>query len=123
MSEASHPEKIDRDYIRLLQMMRRFVKEEFGVSIHISQDDAIAQLLRYAADSQNHVLKEMALELTEMTRQAPEPEEVQEKVAEEELSRYYRGAAIIDDEPAAQANKPKEKPRPTRVYRGRVINS
>lgn len=125
MSEPGHPEQIDRDYIRLLQMMRRFVKEEFAVSVHISEDDAIAQLLRYAADSHNHVLKEMGKELEEFTRQSPAAESHETATPEEGHVRYYRGAAIIGDDHedhSAETDKPQEKARPTRVYRGQVIN-
>lgn len=125
MSQPSHPEQIDRDYIRLLQVMRRFIKEEFAVSIHISQDDAVPQLLRYAAESRNAVLKEMALELEEFTRQ--EPTAVIEEATDQpsEPVRYYRGAAMSgggQKEKSSRSDKPGEKTRPARVYRGQVVN-
>ncbi len=124
MTEPNHPEKIDRDYVRLLQMMRRFVKEEFATTIHINQDDVVTQLLHYAGESNNHVLKEMGKELEEFTRHAPPPNS--EPAAEEEQHvRYYRGAAIVDDGHGENSptEQPKEKSRPTRVYRGRVVNN
>ncbi len=125
MPESNHPNQINRDYVRLLQMMRRFVKEEFEVSIHINQDDAVTQLLHYSAQSQNPVLKEMALELEEFTGQTPALEQEDANAPEEEAVRYYRGVAIMDEsakKPSIAAEKPEEKSRPTRVYRGRVIS-
>lgn len=125
MSEPSHPQQIDRDYIRLLQMMRRIIKEEFEVAIHIDQDDAVAQLLHFSAQSQNSVLKEMALELEEFTGQTPALEQETDNVPEGEGVRYYRGVAIVDEsakKSSPDAEKHEEKPRPTRVYRGQVIS-
>ena len=126
MSELSHPDQINRDYIRLLQVMRRFVKDEFSVSIRMTQDDAVEQLLRYAADSRNHVLKEMGKELKEFTQSTPSAPVAKETNPQEgEHVRYYRGAAVSGDKPVkktVEADKPEEKPKATRVYRGRVIN-
>lgn len=127
MSELSHPDRINRDYIRLLQVMRRFVKEEFAVSIRMTQDDAITLLLDYADCSRNHVLQEMGKELREFTRR----EEI--AAAEEDATangnvRYYRGAAIVveedDDNPApVPAAKKTEQNGGKKIYRGRVVGS
>ena len=129
MSELSHPDSINRDYIRLLQVMRRFVKEEFAVSIRMTQDDAIALLLDYAERSRNNVLQEMGKELREFTQGSvtangsgtPDPQS---------HVRYYRGAAIIvdDDSPALPETPASMPKKPTqggtkKVYRGRVISS
>ncbi len=126
MSETAHPDQINRDYIRLLQMMRRFVKEEFGVSIHINQDDVVSQLLHHSAQSSNPVLKEMALELEEFTGQSLVPAQVTDDTPEEGVVRYYRGVAIVDvtakKASTSDVEKPAEKGRPTRVYRGQVIS-
>lgn len=125
MPDTSHPEQIDRDYVRLLQVMRRFVKQEFDVTIHINQDDVVSQLLHYAEQSTNHVLQEMGKELAEFTQHTPTTVD-HDPQQEAEHVRYYRGAAIVDDRhkenSAAPAEQPKEKSRPTRVYRGQVVN-
>lgn len=119
MSTIEHPTMINRDYIRLLQVMRRFIREEFACDIRISQDDVIEQLLHYSDRSRNHVLQEMGKELQEFVQQMP--------VAETDDApkvRYYRGAAIVVAEeenelktvtPVVQAEQPK------RIYRGQVI--
>lgn len=128
MSELNHPASINRDYIRLLQVMRRFVREEFAVSIRMTQEDAIEQLLHYAGESRNHVLQEMARELEEFTDNTS-AEDVQEEQAEGGAKvRYYRGAAIVveeEDEKNAQAAAAEPKQPPSggkKIYRGRVVS-
>lgn len=125
MSEMTHPEQINRDYIRLLQVMRRFVKEEFAVAIRMTQEDAVQQLLHYATSSRNHVLQEMGKELEEFTRGPIGGTETGTVGEGEEHVRYYRGAAIAGERPAAkssQRDEPKKRPKATRIYRGRVVN-
>jgi len=122
VTELSHPEQINRDYIRLLQVMRRFVKEEFSVSIRITQEDAVAQLLHYATLSRNHVLQEMGKELEEMTH-GSSPR--QTDAGQDEHVRYYRGVAIAEEVSTAKSasdDSESQSNRPTRVYRGRVIS-
>ena len=129
MSQPSHPASIDRDYIRLLQAMRRFVKEEFAVSLRMTQDDAIEQLLHYAGQSRNHVLQEMASELESYAgHMAEEPAANESNPGEPQGKvRYYRGAAIAVEQ-ADEQNQEKESAervspsRPKKIYRGQVIN-
>lgn len=125
MSELTHPSTINRDYIRLLQVMRRFVKEEFAITIHMTQEDAVDQLLHYAALSRNHVLQEMAKELRSFVH-TPEP---QAESAGEHGStvRYYRGAEIIE-EPSPPGATPEQEQETAgkqkkRIYRGQVVDS
>jgi hypothetical protein len=120
VSEPNHPEQINRDYIRLLQVMRRFVREEFSIAIRMTQEDAVPQLLHYAATSRNHVLQEMGKELKEMTQGSPEPARPNARSGEQ--VRYYRGVAIGGSKPVAKAGNAETKSRPTRVYRGQVIS-
>lgn len=130
MSELSHPDSINRDYIRLLQVMRRFVKEEFAVSIRMTQEDSIAQLLDYAERSRNHVLQEMGKELRDFTRREDAAAADEESMPHGNV-RYYRGAAIATDEdevssaapaPAPAVAKKVEQGNGKRIYRGRVIS-
>lgn len=130
MTEPTHPNEINRDYIRLLQAMSRFIREEFSVSIRMTQEGAVEQLLQYAEQSRNSVLQEMGKELRELTY-GPEPETPPEKTQakeEEEGVRYYRGAPVAgsgDAKSSAKAEDKAEKApvknKPTRVYRGQVI--
>lgn len=128
MPQPTHPTSIDRDYIRLLQAMRRFVREEFAVSIRMTQEDAIEQLLHYAEQSRNHVLQEMARELQVYAGEIPEEPAANESNPSDPHGkvRYYRGAAIAIEEEdegketAAEESKASSSG-PKRIYRGRVI--
>ncbi len=119
MSTIEHPTTINRDYIRLLQVMRRFIRDEFACDIRMSQEDVIEQLLHYAERSRNHVLQEMGKELREFVQQMP--------VAESDdapKARYYRGAAIAvtEEEHELKAAAPAvQVAQPRRIYRGQVI--
>lgn len=134
MSDLHHPNEINRDYIRLLQAMSRFIKEEFALTIRMTQEDAVEQLLHYAEESRNSVLQEMGKELREFTY-GPQPEEEEATGAshsnQEEGVRYYRGAPVAGSaSPSQQADKSKESPakadpaknKTTRVYRGQIVN-
>jgi hypothetical protein len=117
---------INRDYVRLLMVMRRFIKEEFNLSIRISEDDAAAQMLEYGAKSRNHVLREMAIELRQMI--APTlAETTDEKTANANATpaARYRGVVVHQQDPGTKAED-KSKPKTggdkiLRVYRGRPI--
>jgi len=130
VSELKHPNEINRDYIRLLQAMCRFVREEFSVSIRMTQEDAIDLLLHFAGQSSNNMLQEMGKELREFAYVPVTPEAaIAEELKGAEAVRYYRGAPVAgaDDNGNAsektKAEEPlKEKTKPTRVYRGRVVN-
>jgi len=112
--------------------MSRFIKEEFSLSIRMTQEDAVEQLLHYAEQSRNNVLQEMGKELREFTYgpEAAEPAAA-EPAAGEEGVRYYRGAPVAGSghsaktpvkEKAPAAKTAPEKSKPTRVYRGQVIS-
>jgi len=126
MSELTHPSTINRDYIRLLQVMRRFVKEEFAITIHMTQEDAVDQLLHYAALSRNHVLQEMAKELRSFVH-IPEQEPQTENAGEHGTTvRYYRGAEIIEEHSSPDATPEQEQEtagkQKKRIYRGQVVD-
>jgi hypothetical protein len=126
LSELNHPNEINRDYIRLLQGMSRFIKKEFSVAIRMTQGDAVEQLLHYAAQSENTVLQEMAKELKEFTfgNEAP----ASPAQTETEGVRYYRGAPVVSESrpgkaAATQRTDAETKNRPARIYRGQVVHS
>lgn len=118
MSTIEHPTTINRDYIRLLQVMRRFIRDEFACDIRMSQENVIEQLLHFADRSRNHVLQEMGKELREFVQQMPA------ETGEAPKVRYYRGAAIAVAEEAQElkaAAPAVQVPQPRRIYRGQVI--
>lgn len=124
MSELTHPSSINRDYIRLLQVMRRFVKEEFATTIHMTQEDAVDQLLHYAALSRNHVLQEMAKELRSFVHTPEHETEAETAAGHGGTVRYYRGAEIIDEPSPPDATQQQESAgkQKKRIYRGQVID-
>lgn len=133
MSELHHPDKIDRDYIRLLQAMSRFIKEEFSIAIRMTQENAVEQLLHYAEQSRNSMLQEMGKELREFTygTQTEDVATAEAEQGQEEGVRYYRGAPVAgsapSDKKSEKASAPAEKTatnksKPTRVYRGQIVN-
>jgi hypothetical protein len=121
VSNIDHPTSINRDYIRLLQVMRRFIREEFCCNIHMTQEDAIEQLLHFSELSRNHVLQEMGKELRELAQQSPA--ERMEDGHEEHRTRYYRGAAVaINEKHNAKATETAPLVKGSkRIYRGQVI--
>lgn len=141
MSGLNHPSEINRDYIRLLQVMRRFVQEEFKVAIRMTQEDAVEQLLHYAGLSRNNVLQEMGNELREFTGGTIVTNSAEEAPADDDKHiRYYRGVALAVEESATSATEvsataveeehalpppedsaPQPK-KPTRIYRGRAVS-
>ncbi len=115
MSQQGEPEIIDRDYVRLLMVMRRFVRDEFDTKVAISDPGATTQLLEYALRSRNEVLQEMGKELREILAPAVEDSE-----ADAEKVQYYRGVAQVvapREEEAATLSPPTKQ----RIYRGRVV--
>jgi hypothetical protein len=113
---------LSRDYGRLMLVMRRLVREEFSVTIHLDAPEAPEELLAFAERSNNFMLKEMATELEPMLveREAqpddllPEPEQSEENVT------YYRGAPVkkaTRSESSAEASHGE----PTRIYRGQKV--
>ncbi|MFU8837085.1 MAG: hypothetical protein ACNA75_02190 [Thiohalomonadaceae bacterium] len=117
---------INRDYVRLLMVMRRFIKEEFNLSIRISDEDAPTQMLKYGDKSRNHVLREMAIELRQMVKPTPNDSSTEQGSDSAATSTArYRGVVVHRQEPADRV-KPTTEPRAggdkiLRVYRGRPV--
>lgn len=125
MSLREEPEQIDRDYVRLLMMMRRFVRDEFDVRVAISDTAAAQTLLDYASRSRNKVLQEMGSELSEIL--APSPaSSIEHASLQDEKGHFYRG--VLQQPKAPKSPSPEEGEAALsgsckRIYRGRVINS
>lgn len=122
MSPQGQPELIDRDYVRLLMVMRRFIREEFNHKISINEEDAAVKLLDYAERSRNRVLQEMGKELRGMlTPVGDDLAATQDKSAPQQVH-YYRGVAQpVAAEPPATIGATPQPGRATRIYRGRVV--
>ena len=109
MNSSHHRFDINRDHIRLLQAMRRFVMDEFNVDVRISEEDAPFILLEHAERSRNRVLYEMGKELREF---------ITPKTATIPMQQYYRGVAV---EEIATKNDRKTAKTSVRVYRDQPV--
>lgn len=118
-SETSNPyNTLSRERIRLMLMMRRMVREEFGVTVPLSDEAAADELLAFASRARNSLLRQMARELEgHLVGQ----ENSSEETADAAPSRYYRGAAIPTEEDGTAARSDDSHSKPRRVYRGQVI--
>lgn len=113
--KTSAPE-LSRDVVRLMLMMRRLIKEEFAVTVPISDKNAADELFAFAGRSRNTLLRQMAREL-EQQLNVSQPDDTsppQEKPA----VATYRGAPVTQT--GQESTLPAE--RPKRVYRGRTIS-
>lgn len=118
MTQPEQPTQINRDYVRLLMVMRRFIREEFSIRIQISDSTAVEKLLHYAEQSANMVLQEMGKELRELLSPAGDDH----TAASEGTIHYYRGVAqpVATESSTRKQQRPQETPR-TRIYRGQVV--
>ena len=78
-------DKFTRQYGRLLMMMRRLVKEEFGVTVHLEETDAPQELLAFASRSRQHLLRQMMGELEDLLGE-PSASERAENTEEEKIT-------------------------------------
>lgn len=114
--ETTAPE-LSRDLVRLMLMMRRMVKEEFSVTIQLSDPEAAHELLAFADRSRNTLLRQMAREL-ETHGSSPMSEAADSHAAP--TSSRYRGAVVPSGDTGTASGSPVAS-RPKRVYRGQVI--
>lgn len=136
MSQLPETPQLNRDYARLLLVMRKLIRNEFEVSLPLDRPETTVLLLHYAQRSQESLLHEMAKELEELLAQpaaqshGEELHEVaryrgavaaaplaQEMVQHDEPVRY-RGVVKHEDE---AASAPHEGQKAKRIYRGQVV--
>lgn len=105
-------QQLSRESIRLMLMMRRLVRDEFGVTVPLSDDEAAAELLAFATRARNTLLHEMARELEALLTVAPSAALSSAPAAAPSLT----SAAPAPS--AASAAKPADV---RRIYRGQVM--
>lgn len=110
-SPTPHSE-LSRERIRLMLMMRRMVREEFGVTVLLSDTEAAEELAAFAGRARNTLLRQMGRELEALAATEASSAPV------EPAALRYRGAAVAAEVPAAEA-KPAAPVR--RIYRGQVV--
>lgn len=106
--------ELSRERVRLMLMMRRMVREEFGVTVQLSDNDVTEELLAFAERARNTLLRQMGRELESLTGTDP----VRTTPSPEPAALCYRGAAVAEEAPTTEA-KPATAVR--RIYRGQVI--
>lgn len=103
--------ELSRERVRLMLMMRRMVREEFGVTVLLSDDNSQEELLAFADRARNTLLRQMGRELEALTTTA------ETAVPVEPATLLYRGAPVDAPAPASEA-KPADV---RRIYRGQVV--
>jgi hypothetical protein len=103
--------ELSRERVRLMLMMRRLVREEFGVTVLLSDDNSLEELLAFAERARSTLLRQMGRELEALATATAEP------AAAEPAALLYRGAPVHAPAPAAEA-KPADV---RRIYRGQVV--
>lgn len=103
--------ELSRERIRLMLMMRRMVREEFGVTVLLSETEATEELLAFAARARNTLLRQMGRELETLATVEPD------SATEPAEPLRYRGAPV-QAAAAATETKPADI---RRIYRGQVI--
>jgi hypothetical protein len=86
---------LSRETIHLMLHSQRIIKKEFGVKIELDDDQVMARVFAYAAQSSSQALKDCAKSL--MHQLLPENADNSSKVAEESkttAARVYRGQVI-----------------------------
>jgi hypothetical protein len=111
---TTHPvlnNELSRERVRLMLMMRRMVREEFGVTVLLSDDNSLEELLAFADRARNTLLRQMGRELEALTTAT------EAAAPAEPAALLYRGAPVH-----APATVTETKPAAVRrIYRGQVV--
>lgn len=110
---------LSRDFARLMLVMRRMIKQEFSVTIHLDSPDAGQELLAYARLSAQSMLKEMAIELETMLDETAD--HASPELAKEPPDRdvCYRGVPV--NKAVAKEGDGMATEVAARIYRGRRV--
>ncbi|WP_166269714.1 hypothetical protein [Marinobacter caseinilyticus] len=110
---------LDPNLLKLVHQCRRLIRSEFGVKLHLTEDDLAARLATYAEQSRSPHLAN--------TWQALKDKVPSLAALEDSAKRNYRGQVIADPEPPQQgehaeaADGDATKGRKKVIYRGQVI--
>lgn len=117
---------LSRETIQLMMQSQRMIQKEFGVRIPLHDDQAIARLIAYAAQSKNAELKACSAQLMQQLAPGTGSDSVTDDVVAEPMvstaRNIYRGCEIetaVAPEPAAVEEQDSATPRNKVIYRGR----
>lgn len=103
------------ELLRLVHQCRRLIQSEFGIKLHLNQDDLEQQLANYAGKTRSRHL----VHTWEALKQR-----VPELGEDETPIKTYRGQAVFDELDKAEAGNENQPPRPRHnkvIYRGQMI--
>ncbi|NWO04950.1 MAG: hypothetical protein HLX50_04440 [Alteromonadaceae bacterium] len=102
------------ELLRLVHQCRRLIQSEFGVKLHLNQDDLEQQLAEYAQQTRS---RHLVHTWEALKQRVPELGEDDKPV------KTYRGQTIYEEQ-GSKSGEGKHPPRPRQnkiVYRGQVI--
>ena len=118
---------LSRETIRLMMQSQRMIQKEFGMRIQLDDEQMMARVFAYAAQSNSGDLKKCANEL--MQHLIPNSPDANEEKIEKKLNsstRIYRGQVIPVEVTApdsnSQAPKSETKTRKNVIYRGQRVS-
>jgi len=106
------------ELLRLVHQCRRLIQSEFGIKLHLNQDDLEEQLADYAEKTRS---RHLVHTWEALKQRVPE---LDQSMATDAPKKTYRGQPIADDEGGIQKEELGEPPRPRHnkvIYRGQVI--
>lgn len=121
---SSH--SLSRETIRLMMQGQRMVQKEFGIRIPLHEEQAVAMLIAYGAQSSQEALRECSTQLIKQLAPGSAPQAEQAKAATEtSAKRIYRGQQI-ETTARTETTKPSTSSsgstqRNPVIYRGRAV--
>ncbi len=119
---------LSRETIQLMMQSQRMIQKEFGVRIQLHDEQAIARLIAYAAQSKNDELKACSAQLMQQLAPGTGSDSATDDVAPEPMAstarNIYRGCEIEAEaapEPVAVEEQNSAAPRNKVIYRGRRV--
>lgn len=107
--------ELNKAVLDCMQALRRRLRDELAVDIHLNQADAVEAMLMACLRSADQDTRNLGIRLAELSdfQSAAEPSAP---------ARQYRGQALADEPAAAAAATSDETPRGTvRMYRGQRV--
>lgn len=116
---------LSRETIHLMLQSQRIIKKEFGVKIELDDDQVMARVFAYAAQSSSAALKDCAKSLMQQLLPQDAGGKGEVEAVSKTTARVYRGQLIEEDvtTPVSEKTAVQEKTSrgKTVIYRGQKI--
>lgn len=119
---------LSRETIRLMMQSQRMIKKEFGVRIELDDDQVMARVFAYAAQSRCGELKQCASELMQQLLPGASSDNDEKPGSKPgSAARIYRGQvlparAATEDRESRSADASSSRPAKNVIYRGRRVS-